>query len=64
MVTGGQSWWLHNDTRHSDQAPIAQGRRLAEAFFREAWYSAPSINTSCVGHLRSDKGRGEMFPNV
>ena len=49
MVTGGQSWWLHKDTRHSDQAPIAQGRRLVEAFFREAWYSALSINTSCVG---------------
>lgn len=22
MVTGGQSWWLHKETRHSDQAPI------------------------------------------
>ncbi len=25
VVTGGQSWWLHKDTRHSDQAPIAVG---------------------------------------
>ena len=24
-VTGGQSWRLHKDTRHSDQAPIAVG---------------------------------------
>lgn len=55
MVTDGRSWWLHNDTRHSDQARIAQERRLTEAFFREAWYSAPSINTLCVDHLQCDR---------
>lgn len=34
LVAGGQ-WWLHKDTRQSDQAANARGRRSADAFLPE-----------------------------
>jgi len=60
MVTGQKFVLVAQDTWHYHQATVTQGRRLAEAFFREAWHSAPHqccVHRPIADQLRSSQTR-------